>query len=118
MEFVSILLGILVGFLNVLLNVFIKGAATSSDVYLQSLLSKHFLIGFSIGIISVITMFSFYFNASKMNLAQALILMASSSVIFSVIYTSSIQKKTIPTIEWIIFFTLIVLYGYKFIRSA
>lgn len=76
-----------------------------------------FLLAYAIGTVSVLTMLYFYYNATKMNIAQAMLLMAASSAVSSVVINKLYYKASLPIFEWIVFFTLIALYGYKFLKT-
>ncbi len=115
--YLGIIAGIGVGLINVFLNIAVKNAANNHNDFLESLFSINFLYAFIIGLLSIITMLAFYYNASKINLGQALLLMASSSLIFGILANYFYFKKNIEPIEYFIFSILIISYSLKFSKT-
>ena len=117
MDKIAILLGISVGIINLMLNMAVKKSANVNESFSSSVCSLNFLLAYAIGTVSVLTMLYFYYNATKMNIAQAMLLMAASSAVSSVVIDKLYYKASLPIFEWIVFFTLIALYGYKFLKT-
>lgn len=116
-HYLGLLAGVCVGLINVFLNIFVKNSANNNGSFFDSLFSMNFFYAFLIGLTSIIAMLLFYYYASKINLGQALLLMASSSLIFGILINYFYFKKSIEPIECIIFFTLLTLYIFKFSKT-
>ena len=119
MNIASILFGLSVGIINIVLNIKIQDAAqnTNANTFLDSILSIKFLIAFGIGTLSITMLMLFYYHANKFNLAQSLILMGSSSIIFGTAFGIIFRNNTISFVEIIVLVTIICSYSYKFYNT-
>jgi hypothetical protein len=116
MEIISIISGMIVGVLNVFLNIYVQ-KSSNNGTFIESFFSINFLIAFIIGVASITAMLTFYTSTIKINLGQALMLMASSSLIFGVLINWLYFKKNIELIDWGIFVILIFSYFLKFTKT-
>lgn len=114
--YIGLIFGICVGLINVFLNIAVKNSANNHSSFFEALFSTNFLYAFLIGVISIISMLVFYYNASKINLGQALLLMASSSLIFGMLINFFYFKKSIDYIELFILLLLLTAYSIKFFK--
>ena len=93
-----------------MLNISIKVAAQSSNTFYTSLFSYKFLIGS----VSITIMMIFYYNVLRFNLSQALMLMASSSIIFGTLFDKFYNKASLTNIDLFILILILATYVYKY----
>lgn len=117
MNTLSIIFGLLVGMINIMLNIKIQDAAQNANAttFIDAVLSIKFLIAFGVGTLSITMLMLFYFYASKFNLAQSLILMGSSSIVFGTLFGIIFRNNVISFVEIVALIAIVSSYSYKFI---
>lgn len=105
----------LVSICNIGLNLFILKAAKTNDSFSASLLSEYFVVAFSVGMVSILSMLAFY--KSEFNLAQGLIIMGATSILFGSMLGLVYYKNKIDAFEAIILIAILILYILKFIKT-
>lgn len=115
----AILLGILVGCVNVALNLTIREAANPGKVFVDSFgkLATFALViaAFLIGSLSLAAMFGFY--RLDGNLARGLILMGTVSIVIGSVATMILTRTLADTTELCLLGTLTLLFAFRWLRT-
>lgn len=117
----AIIFAVLVGFINVALNVTVRAAARPSTALMNLLGSEYtwimlLIIAFLIGSTSLIAMFFFY--RLEGNLARGLILMGTVSIVVGSVVAMILSGSVVDRIEIILLGTLSVLFLFRWMKTV
>ncbi len=112
MNSVSGILVVLTGLINVALNVLVRNAAVAHQgrTYVDMLKSQAFGLAFLVGISSLLCLAAVH--RSELNLAQAIALMGSVSIVGGSLYGIA-RGNTMSPVEWILVALIAVLFLYR-----
>jgi len=99
-------LALLVALLNVLLHIC---AVTTTGSLTDRLASRWFVLAFSLGALSLCSIFAFYANGGP-NLARGLLLMGSASIIGGTLFGVTFRSQRLEPVEWLLFALIAAFY--------
>ncbi len=102
---------VLVAISNICLNYFVRNSVDNNLTIGRNIISKDFLLAFTVGVISIICLLQVY--RSNVNLAQGILLMGAISIIIGSIFSAVYFKQKYTIIEMLILIVLSLLIIYR-----
>ncbi|MCJ8325148.1 MAG: hypothetical protein MJK06_14805 [Hyphomicrobiales bacterium] len=99
---------IAIGFINVLLNIFIKRAADQPGGFWSNISSITFVMAFLVGTLSLVSIFSLY--SLKVDLGRAILLMGAASIVGGSVIAIILFDADFSSLEFVILALIAVFY--------